>query len=208
VLERAMQYGRNNGARVFSVVSSTSPVAQSLYMRSGMYSTGIGYRLSGPVEPLLRLPEPDANRKRVVDCSGWQDQIAKLDAQVFGAERRQDHDLYLRQGQGDFPGSSFALTREGELLGYGYAQRHPWGVSIAPIAAYEPDDQLALLRMGAEWVLEQDLSEAGMYVLSLNHTLMRALLGAGWRVSTWTFLLTSEPFGQFDRYHPSGGLLL
>src|SRR5437868_4301118 len=63
LLKRARDYGRARGARVFAVSSSTSRSAQALYMRHGMFANAINYDLSGPVEPLLRLPEPEANKK-------------------------------------------------------------------------------------------------------------------------------------------------
>jgi hypothetical protein len=33
-------------------------------------------------------------------------------------------------------------------------------------------------------------------------------MSAGWRIKGWSFFLTSEPFGRFDRYLPSGGMIL
>ena len=71
-----------NGARVFSVVSTAQPVSQSLYMRHGMFAIGIGYRMTGELEPLRQLPDPDATKKTIVDCGRWQDSIAKLDRDV------------------------------------------------------------------------------------------------------------------------------
>ncbi len=206
LLGRAQQYGRDGGARVFSVVSTAQPVSQSLYMRHGMFAFAVGYRMSGDLEPLRNLPEADASKKRIVDCSGWQDQIAALDRDVFGAERRQDHAWYISGGGSAGVESSFGLTRDGALAGYGYAIAD--GGFIAPIAAYEPADQLPLLRMGAEWLLDQETSTGSIWVLSRNATMMAALLAAGWRVNAWTFLMASEPFGKFDRYHPAGGTLL
>jgi GNAT superfamily N-acetyltransferase len=205
LLQRARDYGRAKQARVFSVVSSTSPVAQSLYMRNGMFAFGIGYRLSGPVEALLALPEPQGNTKRVVDCKSWQDRIAELDRYAFGAERRQDHAFYLADDS--FPGAqtSFGLNRDGELVGYGYAGEPGW---ISPIVAYDPNDQLPLLRMAADWLTAHEVVQGNVWVLSLNHIVLSALLRSGWRVHRWSFLLGSEPFGKFDRYHPSGGILL
>ena len=206
LLSQAYDYGRHNGARVFSVVASTSPVAQSLYMRHGMFCRGVGYRVSGPIEPLLALPDADGNRKRIVDCHGWQDRMADLDRAVFGAERRQEHDYYLSGDRSSGQSASFGINRDGSLLGYGYAvEENGW---IAPIAAYEPADQLPLLRMAAEWLQGRGLDTGNMWVLSLNHTVLSALIAAGWRIKSWTFFLSSEPFGQFDRYHPSGGILL
>jgi hypothetical protein len=45
-------------------------------------------------------------------------------------------------------------------------------------------------------------------VLSHNATVMTALVGAGWRIDGWSYFLTSAPFGHFDGYVPSGGMLL
>lgn len=204
LLRRAMDHGRNNSCTVFSVVSSTSPVAQSLYMRSGMFAFGIGYRIAGPLEALRDLPQPDGNRKIVVDCGGWQDRMAELDLATFGAERRQEHAFFLNRDE--WPdNASFALTRDGNLLGYGYASLPGF---IAPVVAYEPDDQLPLVRMGAEWLLDHEATEASLWTLSLNHVLADALLSRGWKVDGWSFLKANRPFGKFDRYHPAGGILL
>jgi ribosomal protein S18 acetylase RimI-like enzyme len=208
LLRRSMDYGRSRGCSVFSVVSSTSPVAQSLYMRAGMFAFAVGYRLTGPIESLLDLPEPDASRKIVVDCSGWQDRIAELDRATFGAERRQDHAFYLDDASlspGE-EGASFGLTRDGQFLGYGYATS-PDGF-IAPLAAYDPQDQLPLLRMCASWLRDHEVSDGGCWVVSHNRTMMDALLSRGWKVQGWTFLKANRPFGQFDRYHPAGGMML
>ena len=32
--------------------------------------------------------------------------------------------------------------------------------------------------------------------------------GGPWKIDHWTFLLASQPFGRFERYLPSGGMLL
>ena len=206
LLGHARQYGIESGARIFSVISTAQPVAQSLYMRHGMFAFAVGYRMSGDLEPLRKLPEADASKKRIVDCSGWQDQIAALDRDVFGAERRQDHAWYISGGGSPGVEHSFGLTRDGALAGYGYAIAD--GGVVAPIAAYEPADQLPLLRMGAEWLLDHEAGTGNILVMSHNATIMTALLAAGWRIGSWTFLMASEPFGKFDRYHPAGGILL
>ena len=206
LLGHAYEYGVGNGARVFSVISTAQPVSQSLYMRYGMFAFAVGYRMSGELEPLRKLPEADATKKRIVDCSGWQDPIAEMDRGLFGAERRQDHAWYLADGASTGEAASFGLTRDGALAGYGYATAD--GGFIAPLAAYEPANQLPLLRMGAEWLLDHEVGIGNILVMSHNATIMTALLAAGWRVGSWTFLMASEPFGKFDRYHPAGGILL
>jgi len=206
LLRRAQEYGRARGARVFSVVASSSRVAHALYMRAGMFATGIGYRMTGPLAPLLELPEPDASKDRIADCSGWQDRIAELDRVVFGAERRQDHVFYLGTTNWPEPKASFGMSRGGDLLAYGYALAG--GGYIAPVAAREPADQLPILRIGAEWLIDHETTDGDLLVFSHNRTIMQALIAAGWKSRGWVFFMTSEPFGQFDRYHPAGGTLL
>ncbi len=206
LLERAQQYGRDNSTRVFSVVSTAQPVSQSLYMRHGMHAIAVGYGMSGDFEPLLALPEAEASKKRIVDCSGWQDRMADLDRAVFGAERRQDHAFYLDNGASPGEVTSFGLTNGSEFAGYGYAVADSG--FIAPLAAHDPGDMLSLLRMGAEWQLERDVKSGHIWSVSLNPGLIGALLKAGWRVDAWNFFMSSEQFGQFDRYHPAGGVML
>jgi GNAT superfamily N-acetyltransferase len=206
LLRRAQDYGRACGARAFSVVASSSRVAHALYMRAGMFATGIGYRMTGMLAPLLDLPQPNAGTQRIVDCSEWLDGIAALDRAVFGAERRADHAFYLDTATRPGPEASFGLARGSNLLAYGYAIAS--GGFIAPLAAQEPEDQLPVLRMAAEWLIEHEVSTGDMLVLSHNRTIMRALLAAEWKSRGWVFLMTSEEFGQFDRYHPAGGTLL
>jgi GNAT superfamily N-acetyltransferase len=204
LLRRAMDAGRARGAKVYSVVSSTSPVAQSLYMRSGMFALGIGYRVTGPVEALLTLPIPAGDQKLVVDCAGWQDRIAELDTAVYGGPRREDHALYMADVWGK-EHYSFALNRGGELAGYGYAMADG---HLGPFAAYDPADVLGMMRMAGEWLRERNVEEAFGYFVTTNPTALHALLERGWKVGGWTFLKATQPFGQLDRYVPSGGLLL
>lgn len=206
LLRRAQAYGRERGASRFCVIASSSPVAHALYMRAGMFAAGIGYRMSGPLESLLVLPEADATKKRIVDCSDWQDGIAELDRDLFGAERRQDHAHYLGGAGLGGEHASFGLSRGGELLGYGYSIAD--GGFIAPLAAKDPEDQLPLLRMAAAWLLDHEVSTGNIVAISTNPTILGALVSAGWRSQGWVFFLRSQSFGKFDRYHPAGGTML
>ena len=202
LLRRAQAYGRDHEARVFAVVATTSPVAHGLYMRAGMFALGLGYRMSGQLVPLLELPGGD---DAISAAEGFDDAIAALDREVFGAERRQDHAYYRDTASRSGAESSFALIRDGALRGYCYAVAD--GGFIAPMSAYEPADQLPLLRAAASWLTEHGVSTGNLFVLSHNRMLMKVLLDAGWRSQRWSFVLTSAPFGKFDRYHPAGASL-
>jgi len=205
LLRLARAYGEARGARIYSVVASTSPVAQALYMRAGMFATGIGYRMTGPFAPLRALPAPVASVQAVEGIAGWQDDIAALDREVFGAERRQDHAFYLADDPSGAERASLGLIRDGRLIGYAYTDSDGY---LAPVAAYEPADQAPLIRMAADWLAAREVESGSIWTVSYNRTLIGALLAAGWRVNSWSFFLTSEPFGRFDRYHPAGGVLL
>lgn len=205
LLDRALEYARERRARIVSVVASPSFVAQSLYMRAGMFARGIGYRVTGDPKALLALPAPDAARKRIVDCSGWIERIGDLTREVFGDARLQDHEFWLSGNATPTGNTSLGLVHGSDFLGYAYADRSG---GIGPIAAYDAADQLPLLRMAGEWLAEQGVEEGFMWVISLNPTVMRALLECGWRADGSTFFMTSEPFGDFTRYAPSGGLML
>lgn len=205
LLERAMAYGREQGARVFAVISSTSAAAQSLYMRGGMFARAVAYQLSGGAERLQALPPPGDDLKVAVDLKAWQDQLAALNAEVWGAERRQDHALFLDGALGLEASEAFALTRGGDLLGYVYVSDTG---RIGPMAAWDEADQLHLLRAAADWLVEHEVVEPFAFVLSTNATVAGALLGAGWKVNSWSFLKSSAPFGSMERYTPASGLML
>jgi ribosomal protein S18 acetylase RimI-like enzyme len=204
VLDRAFAYGRERGARINAVTSSQSTVAHALYARCGMYARGLGYALSGPVEPLRALPSIASDRERFDAYAGHEADFARLDAAVWGAERRPEHEVFAAGGFADEE-ACFGVMRKDELRGYGYVMDDGW---IGPIAAYEPASQLELLRIAADWLSERGIADARCYCCSLNPTLMDAFLRAGWRINHWSFLMSSAPFGQFDRYLASGGLLL
>ncbi len=204
LLRRALDAGRARGANCFSVVSSTSPVAQSLYMRAGMFALGIGYRVSGPVDALLALPPPSGNQKHIVDCDGRQDAIADLDTAVYGGPRRDDHALYMADVWGS-ASYNFGLDRNGELLGYGFAMANG---HIGPFAARDANDVPPMMRMAGQWLRDRGVDEANGYFLTTNPGALGPLLRNGWKISGWTFLLGTARFGQLDRYVPSGGLML
>jgi GNAT superfamily N-acetyltransferase len=202
VLDAALQYADARHARTFAVCSTASPSAQALYLRSGMMPVALLYTLRGPLAPLLELPAPDGVGKRVVDCEGWQDRLAAVDHDVWGAERRDDHALFARSPEEH----GVALLRDGEVRGYAWGREGDgW---LGPVAARTPEEQLGLLRMLAETLLERGTEDGGVGALSTNPAVLRALLRAGWRIVRWTHFCTSAPFGQLDRYVPGSGFML
>jgi GNAT superfamily N-acetyltransferase len=91
----------------------------------------------------------------------------------------------------------YLYRRDGEPVGFGFV-----GVGGAgPIAALDPADQPAILDHleGRAAAIGRD--EVGFEVPMVNEVAMRHLLGRGYRMDTFlTLLLSSRPFGQFDRF--------
>jgi ribosomal protein S18 acetylase RimI-like enzyme len=203
LLRRAIDSGRAKDARVFAVVSSTSPVAQSLYMRAGMFGIAIGYRMRGPVSALTSLAEASGE---IVQAGGdWPAQVADLDRFAYGGARGADHTLYSSHAWSDAGDYVFGLRRGSELIGYGYCDGNG---HIGPFAVYEAADLRCLLRAAGDWLSARGVESAYGYVPSSNPTVMATLLAGGWRVNGWTFLKATERFGHLDCYLPGGGLLL
>jgi hypothetical protein len=125
-----------------------------------MFATGIGYRLSGPVDALLALPKHGEQHRAIAPTEASLARLERLDHEAFGASRRPEHELYLSDAWGDDRGSGFTLERDGEAAGYGYAMRNG---HIGPFAAHDPADQLALLRIAGDWLAARDIREAYGY---------------------------------------------
>jgi len=204
LLTRSMDAGQARDASVFSVVSSTSPLAQALYMRAGMFATAVCYRMHGPLAALTTQPRTSA---RVVHADDrWAERLAALDRHAFGAERTLDHRLYLdASAWPEIEHLAFGIERDGALAAYGYVDEDG---HIGPLAAFEPDDLRPLLRIAGDWLSARGVESAYGFFPSNNPTMLAAVLSASWRIQHWTFLKTTAPFGRFDCYLPSGGLLL
>jgi hypothetical protein len=62
--------------------------------------------------------------------------------------------------------------------------------------------------MASDWLAAREVESGSIRAVSHNRTLIGALRAAGWYGNSWSFFLTSEPFGQFDLYHPVSSVLL
>ncbi len=87
----------------------------------------------------------------------------------------------------------------------GYVYLNPDGFS--PLAARRTRQQLLLIRLAAE-VHGSQGAVARVQVPGVNGTVLRALLERGFRIDHANLMMTSRPFGRFDRYLPSGGTML
>ena len=73
--------------------------------------------------------------------------------------------------------------------------------AIGPVAASHPDHLPAILDHIERRAAEREIEEVALEVPMINEAAMRHLLARHFKMDTFiTFLMSSRPFGQFDRF--------
>lgn len=199
VLRRSMEAGARAGATTFAVLSSSYRAAQSIYLRAGMAARTPVYIVAGAAPALLSLAPPATSWEQPNACPEWLGRLRQLDHEIWAGPRDVDHEFWLTHAQ------CFALQSGQRMLGYLYVRNDG---RVGPLAAAEPQLQLPLLRLAGQWLMDQSGDPPRLQVPGLNLAVLRPLLEAGFAIETQNVLMSSEPFGRFDRYIISGGVLL
>ena len=127
--------------------------------------------------------------------------LRKAQLHVPGARREIDHQFWLGEPYVDCR----ALQGEdGALLGYVFFTPD----HIGPLAARTRRAQLQLLRLAGQAQMEAGSETVRLQVPGINGTVLKALLDRRFRIDHVNLVMTSLPFGRFDRYLPSGGMML
>jgi len=202
LLRRCFVAGRARGARVRAIVSSSHASAQSLYIRLGLVPRFPLFILQGPVEGLAALPNaPAAAVRRPAARGGWIRKLSDLDEAIWGRSREVDHRYWLSE-----PTMACVALEDGVsgLIAYVY-----FGPDfIGPLAARTRRAQLQLLRLAGEAQLEAGAESVRVHVPGVNGTVLKALMERRFQIDHVNLVMTSRPFGRFDRYLPSGGVLI
>jgi GNAT superfamily N-acetyltransferase len=190
LLKQVWQQGREQGARVDFTWSSIDFAAIATYMKLGMLPGCQIFTFAG--SPAALPPPPPGYVLEDLE----RDSASNIDRKVRGTAREQDHAFWSSGG------IRYRVRAGGEIAGYFYV----FDGVIGPAAwsgAEHAQAVLALaLRAAGEQVPEIKLMAAGM-----NHSAIRAALGAGLRLAGSSHLLCSRPFGALDQYLPSGPVL-
>jgi GNAT superfamily N-acetyltransferase len=118
--------------------------------------------------------------------------LAALERSVLEFDRGRDELAWLLEQR-----EGYLYRRDGEAIGFGFIGQGGTG----PVAALDPADQVPILlhleaRAGA--LARRDVT---FEVPMINEAAMRHLLARGYRIDPFlTLLLSSRPFGQFDRF--------
>lgn len=187
LLERAFPAGRGD---VRSIIATGAPSALGRYYRADTVARF-------PILTLARAPEalhpgngltaqalsPDADSVRA---------IARIEQVVLEFERTPAEAMLLLEHR-----EAYRYLRGDELAGYAFIGAGGSG----PIAALDPADLPDILRHVEARAAGLGVERLEFEVPSPNAVAVRHLLARGFRIDPWiNYLMSSRPFGQFDRF--------
>jgi GNAT superfamily N-acetyltransferase len=187
LIEQALPAGR--GA-VRLILATTDVRALARY-----YGAGTVARF--PVAELGGAPRPgDAGDLEAVPLALADiPDLAALETAVVGYPRVDDYAWLIEHRDGHL------YRRDGRVVGFAFVSADGSG----PVAALDPVDQVPILRHAEGRAHVLGLDTVSFEVPMPNEIAMRHLLGRGFRIEPpLTLLMSSVPFGQFDRFLPFG----
>ena len=190
LLREVWDEGHARGASTFFTWASIDLTAMASYLRRGMLP---GYQI------LSFVGEPASTTVVASDVAPLSPQVAAaLDSDVIGTSRKIDHGFWSTE-----PGRvGRAVMRGGRPVGYYYVRSG----SIGPAAWTSSADADAVLRAAIAEARAQS-PIVRLRALGANHDTIRFALASGLRLVGYSHLLTTAPFGNLDRYAPSGPTL-
>ena len=154
-----------------------------------------------PQEPLLEIAGPATAGAAGPLMPGLPPAsiLAAIDRAALDVARPEDHEFW-----GSVPGLyASTLARDGRAVGYAYVQDD--GV-IGPIAVLDPADLSIAVEGSIGRAAELGATTARMRIPGVARTAIAGLLRRGWRYGDGvTLVLSSAPWGRWDRYVTSGG---
>ncbi|HEX8144781.1 MAG TPA: GNAT family N-acetyltransferase [Pyrinomonadaceae bacterium] len=190
LLRRVRDEGAGAGASIFFTWSSVDTTAMASYMKQGMLP---GYQILTFGGTLAReLPGPRAGYDvQPLDISS----AMELDGQVRATAREADHMFWLAQ-----PGyQGRQIIAGGRVAGYYYFNH---GL-IGPAAWAHREDAPAVIEAACREAAE-GASQVRLMIPGINHMAIRFALDSGLRLTAYSHLLTTAPFGLMEQYLPSG----
>lgn len=188
LLRAVWQAGKRAGATTFFVWSSVDLPAMAAYMKMGMLPGTQIMRFDGSCS----LPNEKMKGYRLKPLDyGF---ASRLDRILLGASRAVDHDYMARMG---YQGRQ---VLRGDLnVGYFYFD----GGAIGPVAWNASRHAEAMLSLACHEAAGSSPTVT-LRVPGMNHAGLKFALGAGMRLTGYSHLLTSGPFGRLEQYLPSG----
>jgi GNAT superfamily N-acetyltransferase len=167
-----------------------NPVSNGLYGRFGMFPQVALMELAGPAAPgatdILREGAPVAG------------DLDAIDRATLDAARPEDHAFWASVSTLH----AYTVVRGGRAAGYAYVQSDG---AIGPIAVVEPVDLAPAVDAAVAMAAQLGASSARLRIPGVAREAIERLLARGWRYGdAVTLVLTSAPWGLWDRYVTSG----
>ncbi len=186
LLARAFPEGRGE---VRAIIATTDVRAQARYYRAGTVARF-------PIMALARAPQAveapaEAGLEVVRASESDLPSLIQVEAAVLEFDRGDEFRWLLEQREG------YLYRRGATPVGFAFVSRTGSG----PVAALSPEDQVPILEHVEARAAELGIESLTFDVPMINEVAMRHLLGRGFQIDPFvTFLMSSRPFGQFDRF--------
>ena len=186
LLERAFPPDRGE---VRTIIATPDVRAQARYYRAGTVARFPIVALDGPPRPAPTAPHLEAIRLAPGDVE--LDEARRIEVAVLEFDRGDELDWLAERREG------YLYRSGGRPIGFAFVGRE----GIGPIATLEPADQRAILAHVEDRAAALGLAEITFETPMVNGEAIGHLLDRGFRMdSFYTFLMSSRPFGRFDRY--------
>lgn len=189
LLRQVWDEGARDGARKFFTWSSIDLQAMATYMKFGLLPGYQTLTFAGRMNDLTELRGDYETEPLDISTA------AQIDEQVRETRREVDHQFWLTEMKAE----GKQVSRGGRVVGYYYAQAG----TVGPAAWLESEDALAILESACRDASAQS-EQIRLMIPGVNHAAIRFALGVGLRLTAYSHLLTSAPFGQMDKYLASG----
>jgi ribosomal protein S18 acetylase RimI-like enzyme len=197
LLERSLEYSAKSGATTRSVITMAfNPSSVSLYIRNGMY----------PVQDIFLMnsferPEKEKDTAwgggelswEIAGPAAWRsEELNNIDTEVLGMNRPSHHRFFIEDQQA----RCLIFRSSGRAVAYAYIWRDG---HIGPVAAVRdaPCETVIRTTIGLTW---KYCSSISMMVPGSNRIALETAFSADFSVSLPYIMLSSQPFGAWDRY--------
>lgn len=174
---------------VRAIIATADVRAQARYYRSGTVARFPIVGIGGPPRPADGDPTVEATR--VAPDAPELEAIRRIEREVLEFDRGEELSTMAAEREG------YLYRRDGTPVGFAFV-----GVSgTGPIAALDFADQPAILAHVEARSSALGVAEVTFEVPMVNGVATNHLLDRGMRMEPfYTFLMSSRPFGRFDRY--------
>lgn len=185
LIERAFPAGRGN-TRLIIATNDVRALAR-YYAADTVARFSMASLAAAPKPASHGVPTLEVTRATAED----EDVVASIEKAVVGFARHDDYTWLFEHREG------YLYRRGGKVVGFGFLS----DLGLGPIAALEPNDQIAMLLHLEDRAHVRGAEEINFQVPTVNAVAMRHLLGRGFKLDApMNLFMSNRPFGQFDRF--------